>query len=304
MTFDFGRINYFFTNFVLCCIIQYNPAVGTSFMKYLFPKFFNSQSAIFLLILAVAFSANTFGQNAKTETPNCADNDYDCLIAKYTKLIKENHDDAEAYYERGTLYAGRGNYDRAIKDFSSAIKLEPENVTFYYSRGRCYYFKNNINAAIADSTKAIEINSEFTDGYLGRGIYLDRIGKKDESLKDFIIAIKDYNYKIALNSADALDYVNHGIINQYLDKTDEAISDYEKAIGIEADNFQIYYYRGMLYFLKQNYSFAIDDFTKAIMLNPNFAESYNERARVYYKIGETEKAKSDRKKYEELSKKL
>ncbi len=82
----------------------------------------------------------------------------------------------------------------------------------------------------------------------------------------------------------------------------QALADYNKSIELKKDNFQAYYYRARLYLYQDKHKSAIDDLTKAIALNPQFAESYKNRAVAYDKIGEAEKAEADRKRYEELSK--
>lgn len=48
------------------------------------------------------------------------------------------------------------------------------------------------------------------------------------------------------------------------------------------------------------YQKAIDSFTKAIETDQKYEPAYRNRAEIYEKIGDTEKAKADRKKYQEL----
>ena len=45
----------------------------------------------------------------------------------------------------------------------------------------------------------------------------------------------------------------------------------------------------------KKYKEAIEDFDKAIEINPNFAEAYRGRARVKEILGDTEGARQDRK---------
>jgi len=68
------------------------------------------------------------------------------------------------------------------------------------------------------------------------------------------------------------------------------MTDLNKAVQIKPDYFLIYYYRASIHFKRGNYRMAIDDFNKAIELNPNDADSYVERALAFDKINETAKA--------------
>ena len=63
---------------------------------------------------------------------------------------------------------------------------------------------------------------------------------------------------------------------------DQAISDYTKALKINPKFAEAYYYRGRTYGEKGQYGRAISDYTKAIEINPGFAEAYYNRGVAYY----------------------
>ena len=81
--------------------------------------------------------------------------DYDQAIANFTKAIELNHNDATAFYNRGTSYFNQNKYD------------------------------DDVNLAIADFTKAIEINPKFADAFYNRGLAYKAIGKTTEADADF-----------------------------------------------------------------------------------------------------------------------
>jgi len=90
------------------------------------------------------------------------------------------------------------------------------------------------------------------------------------------------------NSPDA--YVERGIIYYQIDN-EKAINDFTKAIEIDPYHDEAYINRAKVYVDIDKLDNAISDFTKAIEINPNFIEAYYDRALIYlYKIGDWEKA--------------
>ena len=67
-----------------------------------------------------------------------------------------------------------------------------------------------------------------------------------------------------------------------------------KAIDLKPDYADAYTHRGMAYYRKGEMERTIEDFTKAVDLNPDFvAEIYCNRGEAWLHLGEWEKAKSD-----------
>ena len=58
--------------------------------------------------------------------------------------------------------------------------------------------------------------------------------------------------------------------------------------------------RGIAYGALGNFNKAVSDTTKAIELNPNFANAYYIRGIIYQELGETAKAQADFAKAKEL----
>ena len=77
------------------------------------------------------------------------------------------------------------------------------------------------------------------------------------------------------------DYYNRGDAHFKKGENDLAISDFTKAIEMNPRFANAYYYRGLAYLRKREYDQAISDYTKAIEINPRFAVAYPERAFAY-----------------------
>ena len=77
---------------------------------------------------------------------------------------------------------------------------------------------------------------------------------------------------------------------------DKAIEAFTKAIALKPDYAYAYTNRGFAYYNNGQYDRAIEDYDKAIALDPNDAEAYNNRGVAYAVKGNKDRAISDYKK--------
>lgn len=96
---------------------------------------------------------------------------------------------------------------------------------------------------------------------------------------------------------DAQDYLRRGFEAHQNDNLEDAIEYYTEFIRLDppdASNVSVAYYnRGVAYGAKNEHDSAIEDYNRAIRLNPNFAEVYNNRGYAYHKKGEIDRAVED-----------
>ncbi|MFO7940873.1 MAG: tetratricopeptide repeat protein [Bacteroidales bacterium] len=85
-------------------------------------------------------------------------------------------------------------------------------------------------------------------------------------------------------------FLNRGAAYQKNLESDKALDDYSKAIELDPDNPNVYIYRGTLYFGNEDYTLAIEDFEKVILLDPNNPSAYYNLGMAYLKLEDTDKA--------------
>jgi len=101
--------------------------------------------------------------------------------------------------------------------------------------------------------------------------------------------------------ANALAVAHFNRANAYDDNGDHdsAIADYTQAIKLRPDYADSYFNRGLSYFDKQDYDSAIADYRKVIELDPAYAKAYFGQARAFEAKGDLKQALAG---YEEAAK--
>jgi tetratricopeptide (TPR) repeat protein len=156
-------------------------------------------------------------------------------------------------------------YDRSIESFDRVLELAPygkDNNIVYYNRGMAYLKNRQYDKSIYDFRKAFELTSS---------------GDKD--LRFDILSFRGEAY-------------------QKSNEFDHAIKDYSAAIALFPDHKNIKYIytsRAWAWYIKKDYTSSIDDFSKAITIDPEFDSAYYGRATVWFEKEDFQSALADAK---------
>ncbi|NCQ98869.1 MAG: serine protease, partial [Microcystis aeruginosa L211-101] len=198
-------------------------------------------------------------------------------------IVPNTNATADIWIERGGQLHRLGRYEEAIKAFDEAIKQnESENVYLaWYGKGLALGYLDKYQPAIEAFQQAINTLP------------------KRENLKKFhssILQEQSVGYRYLENYEQALTVINQAISlfpnnpNSYneklvvlikLNRYDEGLAAINQAINL-APRAAWYGNRGNLYSDLQKYELALSDYSKAIEINPNFAEAYGNRGNLYY----------------------
>lgn len=209
----------------------------------------------------------------------------DSLIRESSENIEKNIDLLKNYEIRGGLRTKIGDYQGAEEDISKAIELNPENLNYYFRRMDLREEIGDITGSLEDCKKQMESNSSY---------YLLR--KKidyEMKLEDYEEAIEDFTTLIEKNPEDSNNYIARAICHMNLWQTPLAVNDYNKGIEKlhkDSDNRDGYFdYKGMF---ESDYK-NIEDYTKAIELNPDYSDAYFNRGNINNELGNSKKARLD-----------
>jgi len=121
---------------------------------------------------------------------------------------------------------------------------------------------------------------------------------------DYDLAIINYTHAINLNLWDR-ENKNYNLFRRglaYYGKEDytHALEDFSKVIELMPDDSPSLFWRGRAYYEKKDYTHALEDFSEAIELMPDYDIYYTWRARTYKKMGKYKLAIADFSKSIEL----
>lgn len=134
-------------------------------------------------------------------------------VQRYTEQIKQNPNDANAYFQRGLAYRGLKQYEQAIRDYNKVIELKPNWSAPYANMGGCFANLGQNYLAIDACNKALALDPNNAAAYNNRGWAYYNLKQYDQAIQDFDKALEldpnDPNYTIAKNNRklcyDALD---------------------------------------------------------------------------------------------------
>ncbi len=197
-----------------------------------------------------------------------------------------------ALMERGYCYYLQRDYRSAVRDYTTALQQSPRNADAWYSLSLSQEKQQSLNEAMTSITKALEINYRNAAFRLQRGYLLLKLGeKKTEDYRNSVCESLSTRKNVKVLSKKELSK----LANYPAIITDATIASSSKKIRSAALAL-----RGYCYYLSEEYSPAIADFSRSIEEDADADEFYY-RASAYARQGEQAKALVDSKKSLQLN---
>lgn len=167
--------------------------------------------------------------------------------------------------------------------------------------GRTYYLKAKIVAdpkEVAKSVDALRKDDQKRKELAESKAKADEALREVDCLKKELVSIKaDVNkqsaYTTAINNLTATDWFERGLAFQDSNDFERAIDAYTHAIRLSPQFAIAYINRGLSYGHMRNLRKALQDFDKAIELDPSFAGSYYNRGLTHGKLGNQKQEMAD-----------
>ncbi|MBI4379081.1 MAG: tetratricopeptide repeat protein [Nitrospinae bacterium] len=224
--------------------------------------------------------------------------EYQKAIFIYEEALKLNPKSARIRHAIGQMYEKMGMDEKALNYYEDAFKNNPQYIKVHQSMGDLYLKKGDTGKAIEAIEKAVHIspNNPHRQAQLGK-IYLSK-GDIEKAGKAFKTAIKvdpknaelqtDIGeaylqsgldemaaeaFKGSLTVTESVHVYNRlGIALRRKGKYLEAIEEYKKALRLDPDDEAVHYNMGRAYIEADMKSEAISSFKKALQIDPYFKE--------------------------------
>ena len=228
----------------------------------------NIVSAILLAVAVGFLLLDSHAAQAQSSVDRCYKESGDAAIAACTEVIRQDPKNATAYFNRGNVWAEKGDHDKAIADFNEAIRLDPKDVNAYNKRGDARLSKGDHDKAIADFSEAVRLDPSHELAKNNLKISLEHKAKQSPQ-----VVTQSSQQQSAADRCEK-------------EISDAKISACSEVIRHDSKDADAYFNRGFAWFTKGSFDKAIADYNEAIRLNSKY-----EFAKDYLKVALENKAK-------------
>jgi len=138
-----------------------------------------------MLILTVAVFGQSSTEFLESGIIKHEKQDFKGAIKDYSKAIKADKKNKEAYFNRGICELALKDFKTAMSDFNKTIKLDPKFIKAYYSRATVFVSQKKYVEALPDLDKTVELNATFPNALTLRGQIRAQTGNKEGACEDF-----------------------------------------------------------------------------------------------------------------------
>lgn len=252
--------------------------------------------------------------------------------ADFSTAIRLAPENADLYNYRGYFLMSMGLGNEAMEDFNKAITLDAKHAASLNNRGLLKLAGENYAAAEADFSKAIESDRKFADAWNNRGFVRMKQKQLDSAMSDIqmavqlndkyvtawnncgLIALEQQKYEDAVKAfsraieLDPMDvrWLNHRRaalikVNRFAEaQADASRIDWLAGLATlteeatrNARNPKVWLNRGNHLMNGKEYGAAIQDFTRALVVNPGNPDALAARAKAWIGTGDFQKAMLD-----------
>jgi len=208
----------------------------------------------------------------------------DAAADSFQQVIAAKPDNAEAYYNLGTLCLRRKRLDEARTYLEKTVQLKPSHAEAWNNLGMIAAEAGQTDKAVSDFKQSLQFRPDYTIALLNLG-NLYRRQKMFADAEQLLMraAQTDANNPEALYSLGLL-YAQQNDNQHARDKFQEAL----KLRPGYADALNNY---GVLLVREQRYSDAEQEFQQCIHNNPDFDQAYMNLARLYVLLNDKPKAR-------------
>ncbi len=192
----------------------------------------------------------------------------------------------EFYLLRGNAYIKLSEFNKAIIDLDRCLKINPTNAKALFLKGIVNFENSKFFKALENFDEAIKLDADESEYYFKRAELKKIFFKPIPGTQEYERIISDLNISIALNPKKYQYYkLKCELLKQdpYY-KMEDLISELNEIIKKFPHRAEFYTERGVALVLRFQYNSAINDFTKAIIIDEQNESNYRNRGLCYHNI--------------------
>jgi tetratricopeptide (TPR) repeat protein len=199
------------------------------------------------------------------------------------------------YFEFGQRLLQKQDFTQAANVLDGALRTHPNDPQLLLALGVARYGQRRFDDATVRFLQVIRVDPAIEQPYVFLGKMLDQAGSHlDEITKAYErwASGNPKNAQAQLLLAKAL------LVNDPQDARAEELL--KKSIALDSSSWEAHYELGVLLAAKRSYRDAAAELVRASELDPQQAMPHYHLARVYDRLGDTERAKAEREKHQAL----
>ena len=209
--------------------------------------------------------------------------EYYAEIKRYTRLLKSFPGNAHVLKARASCRALHSDWKRAVRDYKELAAILPNNAEILDKLGQVCVHAGLYEQAITACTRAIVLDPKNPLPYMHRAWAYRKMKRWDASAAD-------YTRAIALQPDLLIAYLYRAVA--YKD-SDKKTADLLEALKLNDKLSLLHYMLGREYEKADKNELAIESFTRALKIAPEWYDIYRERYARYAAIGEYQAAIDD-----------
>ena len=219
------------------------------------------------------------------------------IVLSLAALIGFAQSASEKLQKSAEMKAAMDDYAGALVEIEKAVKMSPKSTQLLFTRGMIHYMQGNKSLADEDFNKVVEMPAKGADALRVKALSYNRLRNhkaRDETFQELL----------AIDAKTAKDFLAHAVAHVSNRSYHEAIAMCDAAIEKDPKYVPAYIMRGSLRGIQRQVldaSAAIEDFKKAIELDPKNPELYYLLGRVQLESEKREDAIETLKKCSELA---
>jgi len=182
-------------------------------------------------------------------------------------------------------------FDRASEEINRRMIDDPENADFYYLKGLNEYFQGKIGPTLQHLRKALEIDPKHTDSAICLSVLYNDIGKYDEAR----LVFEQANHSVSIPHSRNDRGIDQKFSIKHLEladlyfryrRYDESIQEYSKAIALDPSQLEIRIRLAKAYAKKGFISRAIQELQRMKTENSMYIPARLQLGLLHYSQGE------------------